>query len=109
VPGKIEARITPQTKAILANNTNGHPAPWEPLRALAKQHGLFLLEDSTEAIGSRYQDKLVGSFGDCSVFDFSQPSALCCGEGGMVVTDDIEIVRLLRNYRQHKLTDRSSL
>jgi hypothetical protein len=109
VPEKVAARITPKTRAILANNANGHPAPWTPLRELAKQHGLILLEDSTEAIGSIYQHKAVGSFGDCAVFDFSQPAALCCGEGGMVVTDDVEIARALRNHRNHKLADRGSL
>lgn len=109
VPEKAAARITPKTRAILANNTNGHPAPWTPLRELAQQQGLLLLEDSTEALGSVYQGRPVGSFGDCAVFDFSQPSALCCGAGGMVVTDDIECARLLRNYRQHKLAERGSL
>ena len=109
VPGKIDARLTPATRAILANNTNGHPAPWTPLRELAAQHGLALLEDSTEAIGSVYQEKLVGTFGDASVFDFAQPGALCAGEGGMVVTDDVEIARKLRNHRAHKLKERASL
>jgi dTDP-4-amino-4,6-dideoxygalactose transaminase len=109
VPDKVAARITPQTKAILANNTNGHPAPWTQLRELADQHGLILLEDSSEAIGSIYKNKMVGNFGDCAVFDFSQPAALCCGEGGMVVTDDVQIARALRNYRSHKLADRGSL
>jgi dTDP-4-amino-4,6-dideoxygalactose transaminase len=109
VAEKVAARITPNTRAILANNTNGHPAPWTPLRELAKRHALILLEDSTEAIGSIYQNRLVGTFGDCSVFDFSQPAALCCAEGGVVVTDDVEIARNLRNHRHHKPSDRGSL
>jgi perosamine synthetase len=109
VADKVAARITPQTKAILANNTNGHPAPWGPLRELSDLHGLALLEDSTEAIGSSYRQRLVGGFGDCAVFDFSQPSALCCGEGGMVVTDDADMARALRNHRAHKQADRGSL
>jgi hypothetical protein len=109
VADKVAARITPQTKAILANNTNGHPVPWGKLRDLSDQHGLVLLEDSTEAIGSLYRQQRVGSFGDCAVFDFSQPAALCCGEGGMVVTDDAEAAGALRNYRAHKLADRGSL
>jgi len=109
VPEKVAARLTPSTRAILGSNTNGHPAPWAPLRQLAQAHGVILLEDSTEAIGSRYQNRPVGSFGDCAVFDFSQPAALCCGEGGMVVTDDVEIARNLRNFRQHRTADRASL
>ncbi len=85
VPDKVEARITANTRAIVACNTNGHPAEWSGLRAVAKKHGLVLIEDSTEAIGSRYRGALVGTFGDVAVFDFSQPSALTCGEGGMVI------------------------
>jgi perosamine synthetase len=106
---RAEARITPATKAILAGNVNGHPAAWEPLRELADRHGLPLIEDSTEAIGSRYKGRLVGSFGDVSVFDFSQPSPLCTGEGGMVVTDDDRLAIELRYLRQRSIRDRNSL
>ena len=109
VAEKVASRVTLKTRAILANNTNGHPAPWGPLRSLAQQHQLLLFEDSTEAIGSLYQNRLVGSFGDCAVFDFSQPAALCCGEGAMVVTDDDDIARAIRNHGSHQPTDRSSL
>jgi perosamine synthetase len=109
VPEKVEARITEKTRAIVACNTNGHPAPWPALRAVAKKHGLALIEDSTEAIGSKYQGALVGTFGDVAVFDFSQPSPLTCGEGGMVVTDDIDIVVALRRYRSHRLDERGSV
>ena len=109
VPEKAEARITEKTKAIVAGNTNGHPAPWGLLREVAKRHNLVLLEDSTEAIGARYQGALVGTFGDASVFDFSQPSLLTCGEGGMVVTDDVDIAVAIRRHRSHKLEERSSV
>ncbi len=109
VPAKVEARISEKTRAIVAGNTNGHPAPWSELRAIAKQRRLALLEDSTEAIGSRYKGELVGTFGDASVFDFSQPSALTCGEGGMVVTDDIDLAVTLRRHRAHRSDERSSV
>lgn len=109
VPEKIEARITDKTRAIVACNNNGHPAAWPALRALAKKHGLVLIEDSTEAIGSKYQDALVGTFGDAAIFDFSQPSLLTCGEGGMVVTDDVDIAVALRRHRTHRLQERSSV
>ena len=108
-PEKAALKITPNTRAILAGNTNGHPAAWEPLRALANEHGLKLIEDSTEALGSRYKGQCVGSFGDVAVFDFSLPSALCTGEGGMLVTDDDELVHELRYLRQRRLADRNSV
>lgn len=108
-PQKVEERITPRTRAILAGNNNGHPAAWSELRDIASRHDLLLLEDSTEAIGSRYKDKLVGTFGDVAVFDFAQPSLLTCGEGGMVVTDDIDLAVTLRRHRSHRLDERASV
>jgi len=109
VPAKVEARISSNTGAIVAGNTNGHPAPWSELQAIAEKHRLPLLEDSTEAIGSRYKGGLVGTFGGVAVFDFSQPSVLTCGEGGMVVTDDIDLAVTLRRHRSHRLDERSSV
>jgi perosamine synthetase len=108
-PAKAADKITPATKAILASNVNGHPADWQALRKLADEHGLRLIEDSTEAIGSRYQGKLVGSFGDVAIFDFSQPSALCCGQGGMVLTDDPRLASELAYLRERRISDRSSV
>lgn len=106
---RAAARVTPATRAILAGNVNGHPAAWTALRELADAHGLALIEDSTEAIGSVYRGRPVGSFGDVSVFDFSQPSALCCGEGGMLVTDDDRLASELRYLRSRSLADRRSV
>jgi len=108
-PVRAAAQITPATKAILAGNVNGHPAAWNEFRVLADARGIALIEDSTEAIGSRYQGRKVGSFGDLAVFDFSQPSALCCGEGGMVVTDDDALARELRYLRSRSIRDRRSV
>lgn len=108
-PVRAAAQVTDKTKAILAGNVNGHPAAWAEFRELATTHNLKLLEDSTEAIGSSYKGQLVGSFGDAAVFDFSQPSALCCGEGGMIVTDDDELVMELRYLRARSIKDRRSV
>lgn len=108
-PDKVAAAVTPATRAILAANTLGHPAAWEPLRALADQHGLRLIEDSSEAIGSSYQGRLVGSFGDLAVFDFSQPAALCCGSGGMLVTDDADLAAMVRRLRGRRPADRGNI
>lgn len=108
-PVRAAAQITPATKAILVGNVNGHPAAWAAFRALADERGVALIEDSTEAIASRYQGRMVGSFGDLAVFDFSQPSALCCGEGGMVVTDNAELAMELRYLRSRSIRDRRSV
>jgi perosamine synthetase len=108
-PDKVEPLINGKSRAIVASNTNGHPAPWNAFRALAQRHGMTLIEDSTEAIGSVYQGARVGSFGDCAVFDFSQPAPLTCGEGGMVVTDDGEIAATIRHLRGRRPDERASV
>jgi len=106
---KAAARINTRTRAILAGNTNGHPAPWRELRALADGRGLTLIEDSTEAVASTYQGRRVGSFGDCAIFDFSQGSPLACGEGAMILTDDASLASELRYGRSHGCADRRSV
>lgn len=108
-PEKARKAITEKTRAIIAGNTNGHPAPWGPLREIATAHNLALIEDSTEAIGSVYQGKIVGSFGDCSLFDFSQPGGLISGEGAMIVTDNDDTATMLRRLRNRKIEERSSV
>lgn len=109
VPDKAERKISEKTKAIVAGNVNGHPAPWTEFRDIADRHKLILIEDSSEAIGSTYKNALVGTFGDCSIFDFSQPGPLICGQGGMIVTDDIDVVMALRRHRSHRLEERASV
>lgn len=108
-PVKAAEKITPKTRAIMAGNTNGHPAPWSEFQDLAKANNLRLLEDSTEALGSVYRGAKVGSFGDCSVFDFSQPGPLVCGEGGIVVTDDADIAIAIRRHRGRRPEERTSV
>ena len=68
-----------------------------------------LIEDCTESLGSRYAGEAVGTFGDCAIFDFSQTSALCCGEGAMIVTDDLDFARTLRYLRDRQPEQRYSI
>lgn len=105
-PEKAAAKVTPAVKAIVAGNVNGHPAHWDELTALADRHGLILIEDSSEAIGSTYKGRPVGSFGACSIFDFSEPGVLLAGEGGMVVTDDNGLAHELRYLRRREVEHR---
>lgn len=108
-PDKVQAKCSERTKAILGINANGHPADWEKLRALAQSATALLIEDATESIGSRFQGKLVGSFGDVSIFDFAQPSALCCGQAAMIVTDDDTLALKIRHTRNRRIDERGSL
>ncbi|PEQ11737.1 aminotransferase DegT [Novosphingobium sp. PC22D] len=108
-PDKAAAQVTPRTRAVIAGNVCGHPANWPKLRELADAHGLFLIEDSSEAIGSRHQAGMVGSFGDVAIFDFAQPGVICCGEGGLVLTDDATLAMAMRRLRSRALADRGSV
>lgn len=108
-PAKVAGRIGPATRAILAANTAGHPADWPALRALADAHGLFLIEDSCEAIGSRHKAGEVGTFGDVALFDFAQPGVICCGEGAVLVTDDADLAMAVRRLARRTLAERGSV
>src|SRR5512140_1035165 len=85
-PDDVRRKITPRTRAIMAVHLYGHPCPMEELRAIAKEHDLFLIEDCAEAFGSLYHGQHVGTFGDIATFSFFGNKTITTGEGGMVVT-----------------------
>ena len=101
-PAKVEAAITPRTRAILPVHLYGQPADLDPLLDIATRHNLPLIEDACQAHGSEYKGRKVGSLGVAGCFSFYPSKNLgCAGEGGAVVTNDPELaqkVRLLRNH-----------
>jgi perosamine synthetase len=96
-PGLVERAITPRTKAILAVDVFGHPADLPVVAEIAKRHGLRLIEDSAESLGSTLGGRPCGSFGDAGVFAFYPNKQITTGEGGAVVTDDARIAELCRS------------
>lgn len=88
---KIEAAITPRTKAIMAVNLHGLCCDYDKLRKIAKKHNLVIIEDSCQAHGAKYKGINAGKLGDCAAFSFNQNKCLCSGEGGMFVTDSEEM------------------
>jgi perosamine synthetase len=84
----VRKKITKKTKAIMAVHLYGHPCEMDTLVAICKEHGLFLIEDCAEAIGTKYKGKHVGTFGHISTFSFFGNKTITTGEGGMVVTND---------------------
>ena len=84
----VQKKIGPKTKAIMAVHLYGQSCDMEGLSTLAKENGIFLVEDCAEAIGTRFKDKHVGTFGDISTFSFFGNKTITTGEGGMVVTND---------------------
>lgn len=86
-PTKIEEKITPRTKAIIAVHMYGQPAKIKEIRKIADKHRLVLIEDCAQAAGAKYDNKYVGSFGDLSCFSLYQTKHVICGEGGVVMTN----------------------
>lgn len=104
-PARIEAAITPDTRAIIAVHLYGEPADMNALRAIADRHGLRLIEDAAQAHGARYKGRRTGSLGDAAAFSFYPTKNLgALGDGGAVTTSDDALaneIRLLRNYGSH--------
>ena len=96
---QIEKRITPRTKAILAVHLYGHPADMDPILDIAKQRGLFVLEDAAEAHGAIYRGRVVGSIGHAATFSFFGNKIVTTGEGGMVTTSDAALAQRMRLLR----------
>jgi perosamine synthetase len=102
---KIEAAITPRTKAIIPVDVFGSPADMDKVQTIAAKHKLFNLEDSCEAIGSTLNGRLAGTFGDACVFAFYPNKQMTTGEGGMIVTNNDDLADLcvsLRNQGRAK-------
>ncbi|WP_341197997.1 DegT/DnrJ/EryC1/StrS family aminotransferase [Hyphomonas chukchiensis] len=105
-PAALEAAITPRTKAIIPVHLYGQMADMDPIMALAKKHGLIVLEDAAQAHGAEYKGKRAGSVGDLAGFSFYPGKNLgAAGEGGMVVTGNAKFnrkVRMLRDWGAEK-------
>ena len=104
-PAKIEAAITPQTKAILPVHLYGQPAQMDSILKVARDHDLRVIEDACQAIGATYHGQKAGSIGDVACFSFYPSKNLGgAGDGGMVVTDDDEIADFVRRVSNHGRT-----
>jgi dTDP-4-amino-4,6-dideoxygalactose transaminase len=87
-PEKIEAAITPRTKAIIVVHLHGVPAPLDEICEIARRHGLMVIEDACQAHGATYKGRKVGTIGDAGAFSLNQNKMLSSGEGGLFVCDD---------------------
>lgn len=105
-PDRVEAAITPRTRAILAVHLYGHPARMDRLKAVAERHGIALLEDAAEAHGATFRGAPVGSLADAGAFSFYANKLVACGEGGMVVTNRPEVADKARSLRNQCYDDR---
>jgi len=92
-----EAVLTPRTKAIIAVHMGGHPADLDALTALAKKHGIALIEDSSHAHATEWKGKRIGTHGVAGTFSFQASKLMTAGEGGMIVSNNDEFERQARS------------
>jgi len=91
-PDRIEAAISPKTKAIIPVHLHGLPMDLDKVMAIANRHKLFVVEDCCQAHGATWKGKKVGTFGHCAAFSFNQNKVVASGEGGAFVTDDTALL-----------------
>jgi len=98
-PIEIEKAISPKTKAIFIAHTLGNPWEINTIIEIAKNNNLWVIEDNCDALGSRYNDKLTGTFGDIATSSFYPAHHITMGEGGCVITDNKILARAAQSYR----------
>lgn len=104
-PKKIEAKITPRTKAIIPVHIYGHASEMDSILDIAKKHNLYVIEDAAEAHGGEYKKKLCGTMGDFGCFSFYANKIISTGEGGMLITNNdswADKARQLKTYNFRK-------
>jgi dTDP-4-amino-4,6-dideoxygalactose transaminase len=101
-PARLAAAITPRTKAILPVHLYGQACAMDEILAVARAHGLYVVEDCAQAMGSSYRGRKVGTLGDVGCLSFFPSKNLgCYGDGGMVITDNAEIADRVEMLRRH--------
>jgi len=99
VPEQVEAAIGPRTRAIMAAHTLGNPFPLDEMAAIAERHGLWLVEDNCDALGSTYRGRLTGTVGDFGTLSFYPAHHITMGEGGAVLTNRPQLKLLVESFR----------
>jgi len=96
-PQRIEASITPRTKAIIPVHIGGLPADMDAIMKIARKHNLIVIEDAAHAHGAEYKKQRTGSIGDLGAFSFQSTKNLTCGEGGFITSSDDELISRCRS------------
>ncbi|HID96065.1 MAG TPA: DegT/DnrJ/EryC1/StrS family aminotransferase [Candidatus Latescibacteria bacterium] len=97
-PDKIEEAITDRTRAIIPVHFGGLPVDMDEITAIARSHGLLIIEDAAHAWGSRWKGRGVGAIGDLGIFSFQMSKNITAGEGGIILTNDEELADTCRSY-----------
>ena len=97
-PEKIEAAITPRTKAIMPVHFGGRPAEMDRILEIAEKHNLKIIEDAAQAWGASWKGTCVGAIGDAGAFSFQSSKNITCAEGGIILTNDDELAKFARSH-----------
>lgn len=100
-PTKIEAAITPRTRAIMPVHLMGKPAAMDEIMAIAKKHKLYVIEDAAEAHGAEYKGQKIGSMGDMACFSLYAAHIVTTIEGGILITDNEQMAKAASSLRNH--------
>jgi len=95
----IESAITPKTKAIMLAHTLGNPFNVKRVKEICDKHGLWLVEDSCDALGAKYEGKMIGTWGDIATLSFYPAHHMTMGEGGAVFSDNSELMSIAESFR----------
>src|SRR6266851_8387630 len=101
---KLEHALTPRTRAIVAVSILGNPAALDVLEGFAREHGLYLIEDNCESMDAELNGRKTGTFGHLNTFSFFFSHHISTMEGGIILTNDLELHHLLRSLRAHGWT-----
>src|SRR5215467_7915649 len=103
-PLRIEEKITAKTKAIMPVHFGGQPCDMASILAIARKHGLKVIEDADHALPARYEDQMVGTIGDITCFSFYVTKTITTGEGGMATTDNPQWAEHMRVMSLHGIS-----
>lgn len=106
-PARVESAVTPRTRAIIPVHLYGQPCDMDAIGAIARKHGLAIIEDAAQAIGATFRGRPVGTFGT-ACFSLYATKNVMSGEGGMITTDQDDVAARARLLRQHGMRERYS-
>jgi perosamine synthetase len=103
-PAQVEAKLTANTKAVIAVDYAGQPCDYDALRHICERHGIALVADACHALGAQYKRRRVGTLADLTAFSFHPVKHITTGEGGMIVTNREDLATCMRRFRNHGIT-----
>jgi len=99
-PGQLESKVTDKTRAIIVQHTFGYPADLAAIKQIADRRNLILIEDCAHSLGAKYNNQLVGTFGQAAFFSFGRDKVISSVAGGILITDDQELAGKIKKIRQ---------